>query len=103
MNAFATMNATLHADPNMAVAAQYRRPSYTWQSIRVIMSQPVDPVAGDTIAGSRQADILTADVRDEPGRGDELRIGDTTYKVESAEGDALGLSWRVTLSSPAED
>lgn len=103
MTAFATALATLHADPNMAVAAQYRRPSYTWQSIRVILSQPVDPVTGDTIAVSRQADILTADVRDEPGRGDELRIGDVTYKVESAEGDVLGLSWRVTLSSPAED
>lgn len=103
MTAFATALATLHADPNMAVAAQYRRPSYTWQSIRVIMSQPVDPVTGDTIAGSRQADVLTADVRDDPGPGDELRVGDVTYKVESAEGDALGLSWRVTLSSPAED
>lgn len=103
MNAFTTMNATLHADPNLGTAAQYRRPPYPWQSIRVIMSQPVDPVTGDTIAVSRQADILTADVRDEPGRGDELRIGDTTYKVESAEGDTLGLSWRVTLSSPAED
>ena len=103
MSVFDDAAADLHADEDLAVAASYRRPSYTWQAIRVIMSQPVDPVTGDTIAGSLQADILTADVRDEPGRGDELRIGDVTYKVESAEGDTLGLSWRVTLSSPAED
>ncbi len=102
MTAFATALATLHADPNMAVAAQYRRPSYTWQSIRVIMSQPVD-VTGASVAGTLQAEILTADVADEPQRDDELRIGATTYTVESAEGDVMGLSWRVTLSSPAED
>lgn len=102
MTVFDTALATLHADANMAVAASYRHPPYVWQSIRVILSQPVD-IAGATVAGTLQAEILTADVSDEPERGDELRIGATTYTVESAEGDVLGLSWRVALSVPVED
>lgn len=94
--------ADIFADEDVTVAASYRRPPYPWQSIRVIMSSPVD-IDGLTVAGTRQADILTADVRDEPGPDDELRIDGVTYTVRSAEGDELGLSWRVRLSSPAED
>lgn len=102
MTVFASALATLHGDANMATAASYRHPPYTWQSIRVILSTPTDAL-GVTIAGTMQADLVAADVTDTPARGDELRIGATTYKVESAERDVLGLTWRLMLSSPAED
>lgn len=102
MNAFAAALATLHADANMGTAASYRQPPYTWQSVRVILSQPVDALGG-TIAGTMQADIQASSVTDPPQRGDELLIDTTTYTVESAERDVLGLSWRLQLSSPADD
>ena len=101
MTAFSVALATLHADANLATAAQYRHPPGTWQSVRVILSQPIDSL-GVTIAGTVQADIPASAVTTTPQRGDELRIGARTYTVETAERDALGLSWRLQLSSPAE-
>jgi hypothetical protein len=102
VTAFATALATLHADPNMGTAAEFRRPSYTWSSVRVILSQPTDAF-GNTVAGTLQADIQASAVTHTPQHGDELRIGATTYTVETAERDALGLSWRLQLSQPAEE
>ncbi len=102
MGVFDDAIADLHADEDLAVAASYRQPNYTWQSVRVILSQPVD-ITGATIAGTVQADIQASAVTHTPQHGDELRIGATTYTVETAERDALGLSWRLQLSQPAED
>lgn len=102
MGVFDDATADIFSDEDVTVAASYRHPPYTWQSIRVILSTPTDAL-GNTVAGSMQADVNTADVTDEPQRGDELRIGSTTYTVEQAEGDVLGLTWRLTLSSPADD
>ena len=102
MTAFAVALATLHADPNMGIAAEYRRPPFTWQTCRVIRSHPVDGF-GNAIAGSQQADILAADITDQPQHGDELRIAGETFVVESAERDVLGLSWRCVLSATVVD
>jgi hypothetical protein len=100
MTVFATALRTLHADANMGTAAEFRRPPYTWQACRVILSQPTNEF-GAVRAGSLQADIRAAAITDTPQRGDELRIGAATYTVEDAERDVLALSWRLTLSSPA--
>lgn len=100
MTVFATALATLHGDANMATAAQFRRPPYTWQAVRVILSQPTD-IAGTAIAGTLQAEIRAEAITDTPQRNDELRIGTATYIVQTAERDALGLSWRLMLTDPA--
>jgi hypothetical protein len=97
MSVFATALRTLHADTNMSVAAQYRRPPYTWQAVRVILSQPTDAI-GNAIAGTLQAELRQAAVTDTPQRGDELRMDGTTYTVESTERDVQALSWRLTLA-----
>lgn len=102
MTAFATALTTLHADTNLSTAASFRRPPYTWQSVRVILSQPSD-IIGAARAGTMQGEIRAAAVTDEPQRGDQLRIGTTIYTVEDAERDVLALSWKLTLSQPAED
>lgn len=101
MTVFATALATLHADPNMGVAAEFRHKSYTWQSCRVILSQPTD-IIGAARSGTLMAELRAGAVTDTPQRGDQLRIGATTYTVEDAERDVQALSWKLTLSEPAE-
>jgi hypothetical protein len=102
MGVFDDAVADLHDDDDLATAASFRRPNYTWSSVRVILSQPTDAF-GNTVAGTLQADIQASAITATPQHGDELRIGATTYTVETAERDALGLSWRLQLSQPAED
>ena len=101
MNAFAIALATLHADANMGIAASYRRPPFAWQDVRVIRSQASDAF-GNARAGAHQVDVIASEISDIPQRGDEIRIGDTTHTVEDAEQDVMQLSWRLTLSQPAE-
>ena len=102
MTVFATALTTLHRDPNMAVEASFRRPPYTWQTVRAILSQPTDQF-GATRAGTLVAEILAGAVTVTPARGDELRIGATVHTVEDTERDVQGLSWKLTLSQPATD
>jgi hypothetical protein len=92
----------LHADEDLSVAASFRRPPYTWQACRVILSQPTD-ITGTAIAGKLDASIIASQITDQPQHGDELLVGTATYTVESAERDALALSWRLTLSEPTVD
>jgi hypothetical protein len=92
----------LHADEDLSVAASFRRPPYTWQPCRVILSQPTD-IIGNARAGTLQAEIRAEAITDTPQRGDELRIGAATYTVADTERDVLGLSFRLTLSEPATD
>lgn len=89
----------LHADEDLSVAASFRRPPYTWQAVRVILSQPTDLI-GAARAGTLQAEIRTGAITDTPQRGDELRIGAAIYTVQDTERDVLGLSWKLTLSEP---
>lgn len=102
MTAFDAAIEDLHADEDFSVAASYRRPPFTWQSVRVILSQPTD-ILGSARAGTLQAEIRSAAITDVPERGDELRIDGTTYKVEDTERDVQGLSWKLTLSQPAAE
>jgi hypothetical protein len=102
MGVYDAAMADIFRDEDMTVAASYRLPPYTAQSVRVIISQPTDAF-GASVAGTMQADILAADVTDAPERGAELTIAGTTYKVEQVERDVLGLSWRLALSKPATD
>lgn len=102
MNAFERMAVAVFADPNLGSAAQFRRPPWTWQNVRVILSQPTD-ITGTIRAGTIQAEIRAAETTDTPQRGDELRIGAITYTVEDTERDALALSWKLTLSEPAAE
>lgn len=101
MSVFDAALEDLHADEDFSVAASFRRPPYTWQSVRVILSQPTD-IIGTARAGTMQAEIRAAAITDTPQKGDELRIGATTYAVEDTERDVLGLSWKLTLSEPVE-
>jgi hypothetical protein len=102
MTAFDAALEDLHADEDFSVAASFRRPPYTWQACRVILSQPTD-ITGTAIAGKLEASIIASQIADQPQHGDELLVGAATYTVESAERDVLALSWRLTLSEPTED
>ncbi len=103
MTAFAVARATLHADPNMAEPASYRRPPWPWASARIIRTAPNEIMGGlggpGARAGYLYADVLTAALAYTPQRGDEVKLGATVYTVEDAERDTLGLSWRLTLSA----
>lgn len=102
MGVFEDAAEDLFADEDLSAAASYRRPPYTWQAVRVVLSQPTDAL-GTARAGTLMAEIRAAAITDTPQRGDELRIGAATYTVEDTERDVLALSWRVALSEPAED
>ena len=97
MTAFDDLVADLHADEDLATAAQFRRPPHGWAAVRVIVSQPTDAL-GQARAGSLAADLIASAITDTPQPGDELRIDGTVYVVDDTERDALGLSWRLTLS-----
>jgi len=97
MSAFASAMAALHADTNMGADAQFRRPPLAWVPVRILLSQPTETF-GTARAGTVHADVLVSALTDTPQRGDELRVLTTTYAVEAAERDALGLSWRLTLA-----
>lgn len=97
MGVFEDAAEDLHGDADLSVAASFRRPPYTWQAVRVILSQTTDAI-GNARAGTLQAELRAAAVTDTPQRGDELRIGATTYTVEDTERDVQALSWRLTLA-----
>jgi hypothetical protein len=102
MSAFDLAAATLHADPNLSTAADYRRSPGAWAALRVLLSQPDEIAAGlggiGARAGTLTAEVIGADTGLTPARGDELRIGATLYAVEEAQRDVLGITWRLTLS-----
>jgi hypothetical protein len=103
MSAFASMLAAVHADTNIGMAADFRRPPDPWVPARVVLSRPTDAVGGlgglGSRAGSLSATIVAGDIPSlEPQRGDEVRIGTAVHRVEDAERDPLGLSWRLVLA-----
>jgi hypothetical protein len=103
MSAFASMLAAVHADSNIGTPADFRHPPGPWVPARVVLSRPTDTVGGlgglGSRAGSLAATILTGDIASlEPQRGDEVRIGTAVHRVEDAERDPLGLSWRLVLA-----
>ena|GEM_PF-3548985 len=97
MGVFDDAAADIFGDEDTTVAASFRRPPYTWQACRVILSQPTE-VFGTARAGTLEAEILAGAIIDTPQRGDELLIAGTTYTIDGAERDVLALSWRLTLA-----
>jgi hypothetical protein len=103
VSAFASALAVLHADPNMATDAEFRRPPGNWTALRILLSKPADEVPGFGSPGGRagtiEATVLAADCTPlSPARGDEMRIASVVHRVEAVDRDALGLSWRLTLA-----
>lgn len=104
MNAFAAALATLHADPNIATDAEWQAAAGgAWRPLRVVLRQQQDVLAalGSARAVALEASVLMSDLSPStPRRGDRLRRLSplTTWRVETAEPDALGLSWTLGLA-----
>ena len=106
MTAFDAAMATLLADPNMGSDAEWQAVAGgAWTGLRVLLSAPADVVPGLGSASGRaialQATLRGADLPQPPRRGDLLRWAGTTYRVETAEPDALGLTWHLGLARTA--
>jgi hypothetical protein len=103
MSAFASMLAAVHADSNIGSAVDFRHPPGPWVPVRVVLSRPTDTIGGldglGTRAGSLAATVLAGDITPlEPQRGDELLLDGVVHRIEDAERDPLGLSWRLVLA-----
>ena len=103
MSAFANMLVAVHADTNFGSPADFRRPPGPWVPARVVLSRPTDTIGGlgglGTRAGSLAATVLAGDIAPmEPQRGDEVLLNGTVHRVDDAERDPLGLSWRLILA-----
>ena len=103
MTAFDAAIATLLADPNMGSDAEWQAAAGgAWQPVRALLSVPADVVPGLGSASGRaiavQATLRGVDLPQQPRRGDLLRWAGTSYRVETAEPDALGLTWRLGLA-----
>jgi hypothetical protein len=103
VNAFAAALATLHADPNISIDAEWQEAAGgAWRPLRVVLRQQQDVVAlGSARAVALEALVLMADLSPgTPRRGDRLRRLSplTTWRIETAEPDALGLSWTLGLA-----
>jgi hypothetical protein len=103
MSAFAAALAAVHADTNIGTPADFRRPPGSWVPARVVLSRPADAMGGlgglGTRAGNLAATIVAGDITPlEPQRGDEVLLNGTVHRVDDAERDPLGLSWRLILA-----
>jgi hypothetical protein len=103
MSAFAAALAAVNADTNVGTPADFRRPPGSWAPARVVLSRPADAIGGlgglGTRAGSLAATIVAGDITPlEPQRGDEVLLNGTVHRVDDAERDPLGLSWRLILA-----
>jgi hypothetical protein len=107
MSAFAGAMTALLADANLGADAAYCRPPGAWTTMRVVRSAPDEQLGGLGGAGSRvgslsvviAADALAALGLLPPLRDDEVLLVSIAYRVEDAEADALGVSWRLTLAT----
>lgn len=103
MTAFDGALTTLLGDPNLGSDAEWQAAAGgAWVAVRLLVSAPSEVVAGLGGPGSRavavQATLRGADLPQPPRRGDRLRWSGTTYRVEAAEPDPLGLAWRLDLA-----
>jgi hypothetical protein len=103
MSAFGDAMASLIADPNMAVAAEWRAAAGgPWRSLRVMLTTAAREIGAIGARGvALEAVVRVADLSpDTPRRGDLLRrlSPPETWRIEEVEPDALGLSLRLTLA-----
>ncbi|MBN8892601.1 MAG: hypothetical protein BGP12_09685 [Rhodospirillales bacterium 70-18] len=108
MSAFAGAMAVLLADPNIDGDAQYRRATGDWAALRVVRSAPYDQLPGLGGGASSRAGSLSVTIAADalaslgmlpPQRGDEVLLSSSAYRVEDAEADVLGVTWRLTLAT----
>lgn len=108
MSAFAGAMSVLLADPNIGSDAQYRRPPGDWTAVRVVRSAPDDQLPGLGGGASSRAGSLSVTIASDaltsigalpPQRGDEVLLAGSNYRVEDAEADVLGVTWRLTLAT----
>ena len=103
MSAFDGAMATLLADPNMAMAAEWRAATGgEWRPLRVMLTTAAQEIGAIGARGvALEAVLRVADLLpDTPRRGDLLRrlSPPETWRIEEVEPDALGLSLRLTLA-----
>ncbi len=103
MSVFDGAMAALLADPNMAVAAEWRAAAGgPWRSLRVMLITAAQEIGAIGARGvALEAVLRAADLSpDTPRRGDLLRrlSPPETWRIEEVEPDALGLSLRLTLA-----
>ena len=103
MSAFDGAMATLLADPNMAVAAEWRAATGgPWQPLRVMLTTAAQEIGAIGARGAAlEAVLRVADLSpDTPRRGDLLRrlSPPETWRIEEVEPDALGLTMRLILA-----
>jgi len=103
MSVFDGAMATLLADPNMAVAAEWRAAAGgEWQPLRVMLATAAQEIGAIGARGvALEAVLRIADLSpDTPRRGDLLRrlSPPETWRIEEVEPDALGLTLRLTLA-----
>jgi hypothetical protein len=103
MSAFYAAMATLFADPNIAVAAEWGTASGgLWRPLRVALTTAAQEIGAIGARGvALEAVLRVADLSpDTPRRGDLLRrlSPPETWRIEEVEPDALGLTWRLTLA-----
>lgn len=98
--AFRVMVAAIHADPNLADPAIYRRAGAPDVAVRVVLTRPQEPtlgVAGATLGGL-EATLPVAALPFVPKRGDLLIIEGVERQVERRERDEIAAQWRLILS-----
>ena len=103
MSAFDGAMAALLADPNMAIAAEWRAAAGgPWRPLPVVLTSAAQEIGAIGARGAAlEAVLRTTDLApDTPRRGDLLRrlSPPETWRIEEAEPDALGLTWRLTLA-----
>jgi hypothetical protein len=103
MSAFDGAMVTLLADPNMAVAAEWRAAAGgPWRSLRVMLTTAAQEIGAIGARGvALEAVLRVADISpDTPRRGDLLRrlSPPETWRIEEVEPDALGLTLRLILA-----
>jgi hypothetical protein len=103
MSAFDGAMATLLADPNMAVAAEWRAAAGgPWRPLRVMLTSAAQEIGAIGARGvALEAVLRVVDLSPNTlRRGDLLRrlSPPETWRIEEVEPDALGLSLRLTLA-----
>ena len=103
MNVFAAALATLHADPNTGLAAEFSTDGVAWRAVRVAYAQTSDETGLNLRASAEHVSVETSHFTSAPpARGNRLRfvVRGTlkTYLIKAVDPDILNLSWRLTLS-----
>ncbi|MBR0649516.1 hypothetical protein GXW78_07585 [Roseomonas terrae] len=106
MSVFDDAVAALHSDPNLSTACTWsagpaRAPAGP-VAFRGIESRPEMQEFGGATLGTvtprREVNVPRAALPVDPERGDRITIGAEAFKVETAELDIEGVTWRLTLS-----